>query len=263
MLCCVDAKLQRDFGNFANAWCSPYSPLTSRHPFRLLPSRLLNLPFLLPGLPSDKYAVRFIPRENGIYSVDVKFNGSHIPGSPFKIRVGEVGQTGDPGMVSAYGPGLEGGVTGNPAEFIVNTTNAGPGALAVTIDGPSKVKMDCLECPEGYKVIYTPMAPGSYLISIKYGGPYHIAGSPFKAKITGARLVSSHSLHETSSVFMDSIPKAEGAAPKFASDVSKVVAKGLGLNKGFVGQKNSFTVDGSKAGRSAPLVAFAFFRTPK
>lgn len=56
--------------------------------------------------------MRFIPRENGIYSVDVKFNGSHIPGSPFKIRVGEIGQAGDPGMVSAYGPGLEGGVTG-------------------------------------------------------------------------------------------------------------------------------------------------------
>lgn len=74
---------------------------------------------------------------------------------------------------------------GHPAEFIVNTTNAGPGALSVTIDGPSKVKMDCQECSEGYKVIYTPMAPGSYLISIKFGGPYHIAGSPFKAKITG------------------------------------------------------------------------------
>lgn len=76
---------------------------------------------------------------------------------------------------------------GHPAEFIVNTTNAGPGALSVTIDGPSKVKMDCQECSEGYKVIYTPMAPGSYLISIKFGGPYHIAGSPFKAKITGNR----------------------------------------------------------------------------
>lgn len=63
--------------------------------------------------PSDKYAVRFIPRENGLYLIDVKFNGSHIPGSPFKIRVGETGQAGDPGMVSAYGPGLEGGTTGN------------------------------------------------------------------------------------------------------------------------------------------------------
>lgn len=61
----------------------------------------------------DKYAVRFIPRENGLYLIDVKFNGSHIPGSPFKIRVGETGQAGDPGMVSAYGPGLEGGTTGS------------------------------------------------------------------------------------------------------------------------------------------------------
>lgn len=74
---------------------------------------------------------------------------------------------------------------GSPAEFIVNTSNAGAGALSVTIDGPSKVKMDCQECPEGYRVTYTPMAPGSYLISIKYGGPYHIGGSPFKAKVTG------------------------------------------------------------------------------
>ena len=60
----------------------------------------------------DKYAVRFIPRENGLYLIDVKFNGSHIPGSPFKIRVGETGAAGDPGMVSAYGAGLEGGTTG-------------------------------------------------------------------------------------------------------------------------------------------------------
>lgn len=57
--------------------------------------------------------------------------------------------------------------------------------MAVTIEGPSKVKMDCQEVPEGYKVQYTPMAPGNYLISIKYGGPNHIAGSPFKAKVTG------------------------------------------------------------------------------
>ncbi|XP_028923663.1 filamin-A isoform X3 [Ornithorhynchus anatinus] len=218
-------------------------------------------------IDQDKYAVRFIPRENGIYLIDVKFNGSHIPGSPFKIRVGEPGQGGDPGMVSAYGAGLEGGITGSPAEFIVNTTGAGAGALSVTIDGPSKVKMDCQECSEGYKVTYTPMAPGSYLISIKYGGPYHIVGSPFKAKVTGPRLVSSHSLHETSSVFVDSVTKADavlqqGAPPKFHSDASKVVAKGLGLNKAFVGQKNSFTVDCSKAGNNMLLVGVHGPKTP-
>lgn len=31
--------------------------------------------------------------------------------------------------------------------------------------------MDCPETPEGYKVMYTPMAPGNYLIGVKYGGP--------------------------------------------------------------------------------------------
>ena len=62
--------------------------------------------------PPDKYAIRFIPRENGLHSIDVKFNGSHIPGSPFQVRVGEPGQSGDAGLVSAYGAGLEKGTTG-------------------------------------------------------------------------------------------------------------------------------------------------------
>lgn len=75
-------------------------------------SNLSSTVFLSPPYLTDKYAVRFIPRENGLYLIDVKFNGSHIPGSPFKIRVGETGQAGDPGMVSAYGAGLEGGTTG-------------------------------------------------------------------------------------------------------------------------------------------------------
>lgn len=64
---------------------------------------------------ADKYAVRFIPHENGIHSIDVKFNGSHVVGSPFKVRVGEPGQAGNPALVTAYGAGLESGTTGNPA----------------------------------------------------------------------------------------------------------------------------------------------------
>lgn len=75
--------------------------------------------------------------------------------------------------------------TGRPSEFVVSTLNAGSGSLSMTIDGPSKVKLDCQDSPEGYKVSYTPMAPGNYLISIKYGGPQHIVGSPFKARVTG------------------------------------------------------------------------------
>ncbi|KAM9362097.1 filamin B a [Symphorus nematophorus] len=212
-------------------------------------------------LEKDKYAVRFIPRENGVHTIDVKFNGSHIPGSPFQVRVGEPGQTGEPGLVSAYGAGLERGTTGTQSEFIINNTKAGPGALAVTIEGPSKVKMDCQEIPEGYKVQYTPMAPGNYLISIKYGGPNHITGSPFKAKVTGPRLVNVTNASETSTLTVDPAVRAssssftQSAMPRFAdSDASKVLSRGPGLSKAFVGQRSSFSVDCSKAGKNMLLV---------
>uniref|UniRef100_A0A8C7FJZ9 Filamin C n=1 Tax=Oncorhynchus kisutch TaxID=8019 RepID=A0A8C7FJZ9_ONCKI len=221
-------------------------------------------------LDSDKNAIRFIPRENGVHSIDVKFNGSHIPGSPFNVRVGEAGQAGDPGMVTVYGPGLDGGSTGVASEFVVNTCNAGSGALSVTIDGPSKVKMDCSDCLDGYKVIYTPMAPGNYLITIKYGGPNHIVGSPFKAKVTGTRLSGGHSLHETSSVLVQTITKTSKVAgaystsssSKLTSDASKVVCRGGGLTKALVGQKNVFNVDCSKAGTNMLLVGVHGPRTP-
>ncbi|KAM7005423.1 filamin B a isoform 1-T1 [Tautogolabrus adspersus] len=212
-------------------------------------------------LEKDKYAVRFIPRENGIHTIDVKFNGSHIPGSPFQVRVGEPGQTGEPGLVSAYGAGLERGTTGTQSEFIINNTKAGPGALAVTIEGPSKVKMDCQEVPEGYKVQYTPMAPGNYLISVKYGGPNHISGSPFKASVTGPRLVNVTNASETSTLMVD--PAIRGSSSSFTysamprpgeSDASKVLSRGSGLSKAFVGQRSSFSVDCSKAGKNMLLV---------
>uniref|UniRef100_A0A3Q2GF54 Filamin C, gamma a (actin binding protein 280) n=1 Tax=Cyprinodon variegatus TaxID=28743 RepID=A0A3Q2GF54_CYPVA len=194
-------------------------------------------------LDGDKSSIRFIPRENGVHSIDVKFNGCHIPGSPFNVRVGDPGLIADPGMVTAHGAGLLGGTTGVPSEFVVNTCNAGSGALSVNIDGPSKVKMDCRECPEGYRITYTPMAPGNYLITIKYGGPQHIVGSPFKAKITG--LLDIGAAYSSSS-------SATSAALK--CDASKVVCRGAGLSKALVGQKNNFTVDCSKAGTNMLMV---------
>lgn len=83
-----------------------------------LNSRLLTAHiYLVSRLLLDKYAVRFIPHENGIHTIDVKFNGSHVVGSPFKVRVGEPGQAGNPALVSAYGAGLEGGTTGKKPCF--------------------------------------------------------------------------------------------------------------------------------------------------
>lgn len=59
---------------------------------------------------SDRYAVRFVPRENGVHFIHVRLNGNHIPGSPFRLFVGK--QDADASLVRAYGDGLSHGQTG-------------------------------------------------------------------------------------------------------------------------------------------------------
>jgi len=70
---------------------------------------------------------------------------------------------------------------------VVNTSKAGSGALAVTVDGPSKAQLECREVADGQEFTYTPTVAGDYLIMIKFGGNTHIPGSPFRARITGNR----------------------------------------------------------------------------
>lgn len=134
------------------------------------------------AIDTDTYSVRFMAHENGIHNIHVKFNGVHIAGSPFPVKVGKVDA--DPAAVHAFGNGLKNIKTGQKTDFIIDTCNAGSGSLNVTVDGPSKVAMDCTEVEEGYKVRYTPLVPGDYYISVKYNG-YHIVGSPFKVSCTG------------------------------------------------------------------------------
>lgn len=78
---------------------------------------------------------------------------------------------------------------------------------------------------------------------------------------SGTRLSGGHSLHETSSVLVETITKTSklagaystSSSSKLTSDASKVVCRGGGLTKALVGQKNIFNVDCSKAGEKNRL----------
>ncbi|XP_037107046.1 filamin-B isoform X2 [Syngnathus acus] len=218
-------------------------------------------------LEEDKYSIHFIPRERGLHTVDVKY-GPQGRVTSFSVMVGSSEPAGGAALVSAYGAGLEKGTTGVQSEFIIDNTMAGQGAVAVTVEGPSKVQMECLEVAEGYKVLYTPLAPGSYVIAVKYGGPHHIASSPFVAKVTGPPLVSVTNTSVSSTLTLEpsveasvlsssgggggSLQSATGGSD--ASDASKVLSRGPGLSKAYVGQKSSFSVDCSKAGKNMLVV---------
>ncbi|XP_026824513.1 filamin-A isoform X4 [Ooceraea biroi] len=204
------------------------------------------------SIDGDTYSVRFMPRENGIHQIHIKFNGVHISGSPYRIKVGKVDA--DPAALHAYGNGLKEIKTGQKTDFIIDTCNAGSGALGVTVDGPSKVAMDCTEVEEGYKVRYTPLVPGDYYISIKYNG-YHIVGSPYKVHCTGADLAE-RGAQETSSIVVETVQKISKAKqtgpvlPLFKSNANKVTSKGMGLKKAYLGKQNQFTVNAADAGNN-------------
>ena len=59
---------------------------------------------------SDRQVVNFVPRETGTHYVHVRLNGVHVPGSPYKVQVGQVDA--DASRVRAYGDGLQKGTTG-------------------------------------------------------------------------------------------------------------------------------------------------------
>jgi len=67
----------------------------------------------------------------------------------------------------------------------VDTSKAGGAALSVTVDGPSKVHLDCTELQTGYQFSYCPSVAGLYTVSVKYAGDTHISGSPFLVSVKG------------------------------------------------------------------------------
>merc|ERR1711892_99398 len=227
----------------------------------------------------DEYSVRFVPKEEGHHYLHAKLNGVHVPGSPFKIKVGGGGKK--DGAVKVFGQGLDRVKTGEKASFVIDTSNVGAGTLSVTVDGPSKVDMDCNEVEKGYEVSYMPLVPGDYFVTVKYNG-LNVDGSPFKVTATGggAPGAKGHLLsrRESSSVTMETIQRnmirqessmfkesssvsssrassrAIAIQPNFVSDASAVTCKGPGIERPVLGKQNFFTVDCTRGGNNVLFV---------
>ena len=133
-----------------------------------------------------EYDIRLDPIKAGKYRTSVKWSGSHIPGSPFILKIFPGA---DASKCKAYGPGLENGLVGNPSFFTIETRNAGAGTLKVRLHGVRNAfKVDIKPVnPQDVRTLkanYDPQKPGEYLVTIKWSDN-HIPGSPFRVKIIG------------------------------------------------------------------------------
>lgn len=94
-----------------------------------------------------------------------------------------------------------------------------------------------------------------HLVTLRVQGKY--PWSDIISLSPGPRLVNVSNASETSTLMVDPVVQSQAAnayssIPRFSSDAAKVACKGPGLSKAYMGQKASFSVDCSKAGKMQP-----------
>ena len=87
-----------------------------------------ELPCRVTKANNTTYECGYVPNRVVPHTVNITYGGAHIPRSPFPVAVGPYKES----RIRAFGPGLEGGVVGFPADFIVET-NGETGSLGMPI----------------------------------------------------------------------------------------------------------------------------------
>ena len=132
------------------------------------------------------YSVKFQMVTWGEYFANVWWSGKHIPGSPFPLVVHPESNA---DKVKVWGPGIQEYVVWKqPAEFHIDTKEAGLGTVTIRVQGPKDAfNIDATPISEKHhrRLIarYDPSEIGVYTINVWWGGKHaprrEVPGSPF------------------------------------------------------------------------------------
>ncbi|XP_022533122.2 filamin-A isoform X2 [Astyanax mexicanus] len=216
----------------------------------------------------DAYIVSFVPEETGVHAVSVKNNGQETEGSPLQYTVGPLGE-GGADKVQTWGQGLHRVQARIPADFNIWAREAGEGSMCVSVEGPGHTELYLDDHEDGsFTVSYIAQQAGDYEVSVMFD-EQHISSSPFVVSVSA----HSHSAQNspegwakydskgykpmnngcTESSDLNSTCNS-GAESGVLSDAPEITSHGPGLSEAMVGQKNTFYVDCSKAGRNMLFV---------
>ncbi|XP_063178105.1 filamin-C-like, partial [Chroicocephalus ridibundus] len=174
------------------------------------------------------YECEYQPLVPGKYQVAITWGGYAIPRSPFEVEVGAVAGS---QKVRAWGPGLEGGVVGKSADFVVEAIGTEVGTLGFSIEGPSQARIECDDRGDGScDVRYWPTEGGDYAVHVVCDDE-DIRDSPFIAHVR---------------------PAPHASAP----DKVKAFGPGLEPSGCIVEHPAEFTIDARGAGKG-PLKLYA------
>ncbi|XP_047736004.1 filamin-A [Hyalella azteca] len=166
----------------------------------------------------NRAKVSLLPPAPGNYKVNLLYNDLPLPESPVTAHAPAIAGS-DHTRVTLKGHGLTSARCGEPTEFIIDGSNAGPGAPDVNMAGnKADVAVDVKSEGGGiWRATYTPRLPGTYLLNVMWSDR-QVRGCPLKVQVEGS------------------------------ADASRVVCSGDGLRHGMVGHDIKSFIDTRRAG---------------
>ncbi|KAF6772453.1 hypothetical protein AHF37_07036, partial [Paragonimus kellicotti] len=208
----------------------------------------------------DGFTPSFTPTVTGPHTVAIDVGGIPVKGSPFRTHAAPETPIHEPvypmsnagqqhaaamapmmsaqeaaGLVRAFGDGLYHATSGRPAHFTIDSRDAPPAPLSVTIEGPAEAKINYNDNGDGTcGVEYLPTEPGPYVVNVLYKD-VHIKGSPFPVRVAppGREHVDVSRVHAYGPGLQPTGVLKESFA-KFTVDAKPVDPQGRGLVKAIV-----------------------------
>ncbi|XP_057668388.1 filamin-A isoform X2 [Diorhabda carinulata] len=148
------------------------------------------VPTQVQPLGSGQFRAEFVPRVVGEHRVNVSVSGVPTVGSPYAAKVYDVQAIKIKEAAS--------GIVGKPVTFLVETSQAGPGNLEVTVNGGLVPTSAQAQGPHTYAISFTPREATVHSVDLRFNGQ-DVPGSPFKCSVSpSARILSLETLDKVS-----------------------------------------------------------------
>ncbi|XP_062543155.1 filamin-C isoform X1 [Armigeres subalbatus] len=136
------------------------------------------------------FKAEFVPRVVGEHRVSVTVEGQPTVGSPYSAKVYDV--------TAIKVKNVNNGTVGKPVVFLVETSQAGPGNLEVTVNGGRVPTSAQAQGQHTYAISFTPREAQNHTVELRFNGQ-DVPGSPFTCKVSpAARIVTSDLMDKVS-----------------------------------------------------------------
>ncbi|XP_005177800.1 filamin-C isoform X2 [Musca domestica] len=128
------------------------------------------------------FKAEFVPRVVGEHRVHVTVCGMATAGSPYAAKVYDVN--------AIKVKNVSNGTVGKPVTFLVETSQAGPGNLEVTVNGGRVPTSAQAQGQHTYAISFTPREAQNHTVELRFNSQ-DVPGSPFTCRVSAAARIQS------------------------------------------------------------------------